>query len=83
MILQQLHTRLRRSNLSDDELTRITDGQRKDYPQGIPQCGTDALRFTLCSYNYKGGNVLGTVLSSFCGNNLYVSLFISKYICCI
>jgi valyl-tRNA synthetase len=23
---------------------------RKDFPNGIPECGTDALRFALCSY---------------------------------
>lgn len=28
--------------------------QRKDFPQGIPQCGTDALRFALCSYKMHG-----------------------------
>lgn len=28
-------------------------GQEKLYPNGIPECGTDALRFTFCSYNIK------------------------------
>lgn len=28
--------------------------QRKDFPGGIPQCGTDALRFALCSYRMQG-----------------------------
>lgn len=28
-------------------------GQKKLFPNGIPECGTDALRFTLCSHNIK------------------------------
>lgn len=39
--------------LSNDELNRAIQGQRKMFPQGIPECGTDALRFTLVSHNIK------------------------------
>ena len=28
--------------------------QREDYPTGIPECGTDALRFALCAYTAQG-----------------------------
>ena len=28
--------------------------QKMDYPQGIPECGTDALRFALVSYTAQG-----------------------------
>lgn len=28
--------------------------QSKDFPRGIPQCGTDALRFALCSHKMQG-----------------------------
>lgn len=28
--------------------------QRKHFPKGIPECGTDALRFALCSYKAQG-----------------------------
>ena len=28
-----------------------------DYPQGIPECGTDALRFALCSYTSQGRDI--------------------------
>ena len=36
--------------LAEKELTRARAGQKKLYPNGIPECGTDALRFALCSY---------------------------------
>ncbi|XP_065090132.1 valine--tRNA ligase [Ochlerotatus camptorhynchus] len=39
--------------LSPSELKKSIAGQRKMFPNGIPECGTDALRFTLCSSNIK------------------------------
>ena len=33
------------------------EGQKRDYPQGIPECGTDALRFALCSYTRQGQDI--------------------------
>ncbi|VDM14137.1 unnamed protein product [Wuchereria bancrofti] len=32
------------------ELKRAKEGQAHDYPNGIPECGTDALRFALMNY---------------------------------
>jgi valyl-tRNA synthetase len=32
------------------ELETAKAAQRQDYPEGIPECGTDALRFALMSY---------------------------------
>jgi len=32
-------------------------GQRQDYPNGIPECGTDALRFALCAYTAQGRDI--------------------------
>uniref|UniRef100_A0AAG5DBN3 valine--tRNA ligase n=1 Tax=Anopheles atroparvus TaxID=41427 RepID=A0AAG5DBN3_ANOAO len=43
----------RQGVLSEEELSRSIAGQRKMFPNGIPECGTDALRFTLCSSNIK------------------------------
>uniref|UniRef100_A0A182J499 valine--tRNA ligase n=1 Tax=Anopheles atroparvus TaxID=41427 RepID=A0A182J499_ANOAO len=43
----------RQGLLSEEELSRSIAGQRKMFPNGIPECGTDALRFTLCSSNIK------------------------------
>lgn len=39
--------------LSDIELKKALQGQKKMFPQGVPQCGVDALRFTLCCHNLK------------------------------
>jgi valyl-tRNA synthetase len=48
--LEKLHEQLLAGNLDEKELMKAKDGQKKDFPKGIPQCGTDALRFTLCNY---------------------------------
>lgn len=48
--LQKLHNDLRMGNLPDGEIRKAEDGQKKMYPKGIPQCGTDALRFALANY---------------------------------
>lgn len=47
--LDELHSQLLDSNLDPSEVDRAKQGQRQDYPDGIPECGTDALRFALCS----------------------------------
>lgn len=39
--------------LSLHEVKKSIDGQQKLFPNGIPQCGTDALRLTLCSQDIK------------------------------
>nr|CAD2202037.1 unnamed protein product [Meloidogyne enterolobii] len=48
--LEELHKRLEDGNLDSKELSTAKAGQRRDYPQGIPECGTDALRFALMAY---------------------------------
>lgn len=42
--LQQLHAQLQHSNLDPREIEKAKCGQKQDYPNGIPECGTDALR---------------------------------------
>lgn len=43
----------KRGILSQSEMKISMEGQSKMFPNGIPECGTDALRFTLCSSNIK------------------------------
>lgn len=31
--------------------------QKADYPEGIPECGTDAMRFALCVYTAQGRDI--------------------------
>lgn len=52
--LQALHDQLKAGNLDDKEIIKAQQGQAKDFPKGIPQCGTDALRFALCGYSSGG-----------------------------
>lgn len=56
-IFQDLQKQLLDSNLDPKELERAREGQRRDYPQGIPECGTDALRFALCAYTTQGRDI--------------------------
>lgn len=48
--LEGLHLQLLDSNLDPKEIDKAKAGQKQDYPNGIPECGTDAMRFALCSY---------------------------------
>lgn len=55
--LQGLHDKLLTGNLDPRELKKATDGQKISYPNGIPECGTDALRFALCAYSTGGRDI--------------------------
>ncbi|XP_062542934.1 valine--tRNA ligase [Armigeres subalbatus] len=50
---QELEASHRQGILSASELKKSVSTQKKMFPNGIPECGTDALRFTLCSSNMK------------------------------
>ena len=39
------------------EIKKAIEGQKVDYPNGIPECGTDALRFALCAYTSQGRDI--------------------------
>lgn len=65
--LQVLQGKLQDGNLDPAELALAATAQRKEFPQGIPECGTDALRFALCSHGALGGDLhlsVSEVLSS-------------------
>jgi valyl-tRNA synthetase len=63
--LETLHAQLRQGNLIEKEIDLAEKGQKKDFVNGIPQCGTDALRFSLANYSVGGESPLsfGSVLS--------------------
>lgn len=46
VLLQKLYD----SNLPESEIKKAIIQKKKDFPTGIPECGTDALRFALLSY---------------------------------
>ncbi|XP_037392903.1 valine--tRNA ligase isoform X2 [Pygocentrus nattereri] len=55
--LEGLHAQLKDSNLDPVEIEKAKEGQKSDYPSGIPECGTDALRFALCAYTSQGRDI--------------------------
>ena len=52
--LEELHEKLdkrfKEGNLTEDEVKTAKEHQKKEFPDGIVECGTDALRFALVSY---------------------------------
>ena len=55
--LSDLQRTVEGGNLDPNEIKKAQDGQKLDYPDGIPECGTDALRFALCAYTAQGRNI--------------------------
>jgi valyl-tRNA synthetase len=55
--LEGLHQQLYEGNLDEREIKRAMQGQKEDYPDGIPECGSDALRFALCAYTAQGRDI--------------------------
>ncbi|XP_064801935.1 valine--tRNA ligase-like isoform X5 [Oncorhynchus masou masou] len=55
--VEGLYSQLQDSNLDPVEVEKAKQGQQSDYPTGIPECGTDALRFALCAYTSQGRDI--------------------------
>mmetsp|Transcript_39234 Transcript_39234/g.57704 ORF Transcript_39234/g.57704 Transcript_39234/m.57704 type:complete len:1096 (+) Transcript_39234:46-3333(+) len=55
--LQSLQDKLDAGNLPAKEVTKAKKDQAADFPQGIPECGSDALRFGLLAYTVQGRDV--------------------------
>ena len=52
--LEALYEKLCKGDWDKRMIAKAKAGQEKDYPNGIPRCGTDALRFALCAYSGGG-----------------------------
>ncbi|CAI4224013.1 unnamed protein product [Auanema sp. JU1783] len=55
--LADLNKQLLNGNLDPKEIAVAQAGQARDYPQGIPECGTDALRFALLAYSSQARDI--------------------------
>lgn len=55
--LDALGKTLESGNLSAAEIKKAKAGQKQDFPKGISECGTDAMRFSLCSYSSQGTDI--------------------------
>lgn len=55
--LKGLHDKLRLGNLDPREIKKAEEGQQISFPTGIPECGTDAMRFALCAYTTGGRDI--------------------------
>lgn len=55
--LQDLFTKLENGNLPAKEVEKAKKGQQMDFPNGIPECGADALRFGLLAYTQQGRDI--------------------------
>lgn len=55
--LNELNAKLLQGNLDPKEVIKATNYQKTAFPQGIPECGSDALRFSLIQYTTGGGDI--------------------------
>ncbi|KAI1468906.1 tRNA synthetases class I-domain-containing protein [Daldinia caldariorum] len=55
--LEQLHEKLLQGNLHPSEVEKAKKYQKTAFPEGIPQCGADALRFCMINYTTGGGDI--------------------------
>lgn len=55
--LVSLNDKLKQGNLDPRELKTAEKYQRTSFPQGIPECGADALRMALVGYTTGGGKL--------------------------
>jgi valyl-tRNA synthetase len=55
--LEALVAKLQTGNLAKKEIDRATKWQQTAFPDGIDECGADALRFSLVNYTTGGGDI--------------------------
>jgi valyl-tRNA synthetase len=85
MNLGELIKKIEQGNLPKNEVLRSIEEKTKEFPEGIPECGADALRLGLMSYLIQGRSInldLSRVVSyRFFGNKIWqASKFILNYI---
>lgn len=55
--LEHLLKKLEGGNLPEKEVIKAKKDQSADFPDGIPECGSDALRFGLLAYTVQGRDI--------------------------
>jgi valyl-tRNA synthetase len=55
--LDDLLLKIDEGNLAPKEVAKAKTSQKDDFPEGIPECGADALRFGLLAYTTQGRDV--------------------------
>mmetsp|Transcript_28665 Transcript_28665/g.43308 ORF Transcript_28665/g.43308 Transcript_28665/m.43308 type:complete len:1084 (+) Transcript_28665:140-3391(+) len=55
--LDALLNKLEQGNLPEKEIQKAKKDQTADFPDGIPECGSDALRFGLLAYTVQGRDI--------------------------
>lgn len=54
--LESLEETIKSGNLAQEEIEKALKSNKSQFPKGIPECGTDALRFTLLNYTSANMN---------------------------
>lgn len=83
--LDALQERLDSGNLPAKEIARAKDNNKKEFPDGIPECGSDALRFGLLAYTVQGRDINLDVkrvvgYRNFCNKMWNTTRFALKYV---
>lgn len=55
--LESLHEKLTQGNLPPNEVQKAIKYQKTAFPEGIPECGADALRFTMINATTGGADI--------------------------
>jgi valyl-tRNA synthetase len=83
--LDGLIEKIHQGNLPASEVKKSIDEKKKEFPQGIPECGADALRLGLMSYLIQGKDInldISRVISyRFFGNKLWNAVKFMHYYC--
>lgn len=83
--LEALQKRLDGGNLPQKEVARAKKNNQSEFPDGIPECGSDALRFGLLAYTVQGRDINLDVkrvvgYRNFCNKLWNATRFALKYI---